>query len=423
MATMDFKKLSRDKSKLLDLDVLKTFSNEELVSKVLQLQSHNEQLKNIIAKRDYKKKEEAPKRREFDFKKCHLQHVLFKVLYLGWNYQGFVCQEDTSDTIEYHLMEALLKCCLIESRQQSNYHRCGRTDKGVSSYGQVISITVRASEPGKPSLSYCKMLNRLLPKDIRVVAWCPVGEEVSARFDCTKRIYRYFFPKGNLNLMVMNEAAQHLIGEHDFRNFCKMDVENGVTNFVRSIRRVDLKEINGSNEEETGFEMCRLELEGQAFLWHQVRCIMSVLYLVGQKLELPSIISDLLNVDVCPRKPQYPLADPLGLNLFETEYPFNGWISEESEIAHITSLLQQQWAVHEIRATHIKEILSDLKNYISTPVLHQNAHLLKRETKLYKPLLTRHFCSKYLCTLYILKLHKKNYSILFIPFFFFKQKI
>lgn len=50
----------------------------------------------------------------------------------------------------------------------------------------------------------------------------------------------------------MNEAAQHLIGEHDFRNFCKMDVENGVTNFVRSIRRVDLKEINGSNEEETG---------------------------------------------------------------------------------------------------------------------------------------------------------------------------
>lgn len=46
------------------------------------------------------------------------------------------------------------------------------------------------------------MLNRLLPKDIRVVAWCPVGEEVSARFDCTKRIYRYFFPKGNLNLMV-----------------------------------------------------------------------------------------------------------------------------------------------------------------------------------------------------------------------------
>lgn len=45
------------------------FGFQELVSKVLQLQSHNEQLKNIIAKRDYKKKEEAPKRREFDFKK------------------------------------------------------------------------------------------------------------------------------------------------------------------------------------------------------------------------------------------------------------------------------------------------------------------------------------------------------------------
>lgn len=389
---MDFKKVSKDKGKLLDKDDLKSFSNEELISKVLQLQSHNEQLKNIIAKRDYKKNEETFNRNKFDFKKCHLQHVLLKILYLGWNYQGFVCQEDSSNTIEHHLMEALLKCCLIECRQQSNYHRCGRTDKGVSSYGQVISITVRASEPGKPSLQYCKMLNRLLPEDIRIIGWCPVGEEMSARFDCTKRIYRYFFPKGNLDLMVMNEAAQYLIGTHDFRNFCKMDIGNGVTNFIRCISNATLVEIAENNKEEAGFEMCRLELEGQAFLWHQVRCIMSVLFLVGKKLELPSIVAELLNIDACPKKPQYSLADPIGLNLFETKYPFKGWILEESEVSHIMSLLQKQWAQHEIRATHVKEMLNDLKNYISSPILHQSSYLIKRESKQYRPLLSRDFC-------------------------------
>lgn len=59
---------------------------------------------------------------------------------MGWDYQGFAAQEDTTETIEHHLFKALVKCCLIENRQTSNYHRCGRTDKGVSSFGQVRFI-------------------------------------------------------------------------------------------------------------------------------------------------------------------------------------------------------------------------------------------------------------------------------------------
>lgn len=46
-------------------------------------------------------------------------------------------QEDTSKTIEANIFEALLTTRLIESRQSSNYHRCGRTDKGVSALSQV----------------------------------------------------------------------------------------------------------------------------------------------------------------------------------------------------------------------------------------------------------------------------------------------
>jgi len=51
--------------------------------------------------------------------------------------QGFAVQEDTEKTIEAALFQALLKTRLIESRATSNYHRCGRTDKGVSALSQV----------------------------------------------------------------------------------------------------------------------------------------------------------------------------------------------------------------------------------------------------------------------------------------------
>lgn len=52
-------------------------------------------------------------------------------------FQGFAVQEDTERTIEAALFNALIKTRLIESRAKSNYHRCGRTDKGVSAFSQV----------------------------------------------------------------------------------------------------------------------------------------------------------------------------------------------------------------------------------------------------------------------------------------------
>ena len=44
------------------------------------------------------------------------RHVALKVAYLGWDYQGFVVQEDTERTVEAALFEALIKTRLVESR-------------------------------------------------------------------------------------------------------------------------------------------------------------------------------------------------------------------------------------------------------------------------------------------------------------------
>ena len=54
-------------------------------------------------------------------------------------------QEIAGKTIESELFNALKLTRLIESRETSNYHRCGRTDRGVSAFRQVVSIDVRSN--------------------------------------------------------------------------------------------------------------------------------------------------------------------------------------------------------------------------------------------------------------------------------------
>jgi hypothetical protein len=62
-------------------------------------------------------------------------------------------------------------------------------------------------------MPYINMLNRTLPKDIRVLAWSPVDGNFDARFSCTYRRYKYFFPKAHLNIAKMQEAASYLLGK------------------------------------------------------------------------------------------------------------------------------------------------------------------------------------------------------------------
>ncbi|XP_034827775.1 tRNA pseudouridine(38/39) synthase [Maniola hyperantus] len=363
------------KIKGLKREDLLNMDKNDLVDKLIQLEAHNEQLKNIISKNleNNSDIQTGAGKRKFDFSKCHYRRLLLRILYFGWNYQGLAVQEDSTQTIEHHLFHALKKSCLIESREKSQYHRCGRTDKGVSAFGQVISITLRSkhvpSEQNLPSsisseMPYCKILNRLLPKEIRAVAWMPIPDEkpeFSARFDCKKRQYKYYFPKSSLDINAMRDACRHLIGSHDFRHLCKMDVGNNVTEFRREILKADIEALD-QNDCNSATSMYTLTIEGNAFLWHQIRCIMGVLLLVGQGRELPSIITDLLDVQTNPRKPQYNMALDVPLNLFHCSYDIEErWVYDQDELRNVIVHLQSEWTVHSVKTTMIKDCLSNLE--------------------------------------------------------------
>lgn len=63
--------------------------------------------------------------------------------YTGWVHEGLVAQVDTENTVEEYIFKALLKSRLIQSREASQWTKCGRTDKGVSAFKQVAALTVR----------------------------------------------------------------------------------------------------------------------------------------------------------------------------------------------------------------------------------------------------------------------------------------
>ena len=67
---------------------------------------------------------------------------------------------------------------------------------GVSAFTQVISLTVRSKDTTE-EMNYVQILNGVLPTSIRCVAWAPVPEGKSARFDCSSRAYRYYFPRSD----------------------------------------------------------------------------------------------------------------------------------------------------------------------------------------------------------------------------------
>nr|SVE75194.1 EOG090X083V [Daphnia dolichocephala] len=395
--------------KTREIQDLQSLSKEELIERIQQLESHVTQLRNLLKPKvtlDNPKNKGSPK--VFDHKRYAKRHVLLHMAYVGWDYAGFVVQEHTDKTIEAELFKALEKTRLVENRETSNYHRCGRTDKGVSSFGQAVSLDLRSNlSEGKgvflpdghqaklgttDEIAYVSILNKVLPPEIRIIAWAPVEKTLSARFDCRQRTYHYYFPRASLDIESMRTAAQHLIGEHDFRNFCKMDVGNGVVKFHRRMMDIQIEAIDNSVD---NYSMMRLTLIGQAFLWHQVRCIVAILFLVGQGKEEAKIITELLDVERNPRKPQYGMASEIPLNLFHCSYSDEDcqWIYDVETLRYVMSCYQTLWAENSIKTTMLREMLDSLEKLAGIKVENQLKGLVHGiEPKTYLPLMKRQKC-------------------------------
>ena len=366
-------------------------------------------IQNITVTKKEKKKNQL-------LETCRFRHIAIRFAYDGSSYSGFAENVGSPNdmSVEKDFFAALTKTCLIqnvESQKRSahcQYSRCGRTDRGVSAFGQVVGIKVRSKIPimdangeviaddrlprnsfqpikfsglskengtkrkrkrnnGKAEndtdqiemkeLDYCKILNGVLPETIQCLGWSPVSEEFSARFSAKDRTYRYFFVRRSLDLSAMQQALDLMVGSHDFRNLCKMDTE-AVSNFVRVIKYAKIV----SPTKPTDRCVCYFEICGQAFLWHMIRCIVSVCFMVGKGLEDPSVVTELLNVEKHPGKPSYSMAADLPLVLHSCSFNNVTFGYSSPSLWEVHNTLESQWEQAALKAERLYNAIKSLQS-------------------------------------------------------------
>lgn len=226
--------------------------------------------------------------------------------------------------------------------------------------GDVIEEIEEVEIEEIKEMDYCGMLNRVLPDTIRALGWCQVTDDFSSRFSCAYRKYRYFFVRRDLNIEAMSEAAALLVGEHDFRNICKIDIAK-VTNFRREVYSAQILPFQ-ENTESPELSVWMLEIRGIAFLWHMVRCIMALLFMVGEGEEKPDCVTALLNIESMPAKPHYKMAPELPLVLHECGFDNMNIFMQPSVLWTLTTHFEDLWRKHCIAAARAKNALETIKS-------------------------------------------------------------
>lgn len=258
---------------------------------------------------------------------------------------GLQIQTATANTIESHIWRAIIMTKLRppEDMPGDYYSRCARTDKGVSAFQNVITIQLRSklknsseNDPKSSEYDYVTMLNAILPPDIRILNWACLEDDPTfdSRHNCIYRTYEYIFPvTQDLNLEIMQAACQKLIGCHDYRNFCKINLSTARTH----IRRILSAEICDISE-----HFATLRISSTGFLYHQIRLTMTVLLQIGLGNENLDMIDTLLDVENNPQRPQYCMSSDLPLILTDCRFEqFPNFGTNHTDLIQISQNLQK----------------------------------------------------------------------------------
>ncbi|HYN61644.1 MAG TPA: tRNA pseudouridine(38-40) synthase TruA [Rubrivivax sp.] len=219
------------------------------------------------------------------------RRIALGLSYAGERYQGWQSQPGgltVQDRVE---------AALSEFAAQPVATVCaGRTDAGVHAFNQVVHFDAPVE---REAFSWVRGTNRFLDADI-AVQWCAgVGDDFHARYSAIGRRYRYLLLESPvrpaleqsrcgwtfraLDADVMRQAAQHLIGEHDFSSFRSADCQ--ARSPVKTMRGITLSRRGA---------YWRFDFDASAFLHHMVRNLMGCLVAVGSGARPPAWMAEVL---------------------------------------------------------------------------------------------------------------------------------
>jgi tRNA pseudouridine38-40 synthase len=207
----------------------------------------------------------------------------------------------------------------------------GRTDAGVHATAQVAHFDLpKLDKYGKEWSDLAYRLNRMLDEDIRIKSVEPAPAFFHARFSALRRHYIYKIGDSrrllnpllrydvatwyrDLDMNLMNQASQLLLGEHDFAAFCKT---GGVGTTIRRLEKYEWRR-DGEN--------LFADVIADAFCYSMVRNLVGAVVRVGEGRFPPSWVREVL--EKRERVSESLVFPARGLTLIGVEYP------SESELA------------------------------------------------------------------------------------------
>lgn len=245
-----------------------------------------------------------------------MRNLKIIIQYDGSRYKGWQKLKIGESTIQYKIENVLSKM----TGEDIQIIGCGRTDAGVHAENYIANFYTNC-ELTTDAMLDC--LYEFLPEDIVVKSMEDTSERFHARYNVKSKTYVYkinnnkfrnvfdrkyvYHTDKKLNLSEMRNAAEVLIGNHDFQSFTNLKAKGKST--VRTINYIHITEKDGFIE---------IEVNGDGFLLNMVRIIVGTLLEVG-KGKLNSIEVEKI-LDKKKRSEYGPIAQAKGLCLKNVQY-------------------------------------------------------------------------------------------------------
>ncbi|MEX6632816.1 tRNA pseudouridine(38-40) synthase TruA [Hyphococcus lacteus] len=239
-----------------------------------------------------------------------------EIEYDGTGFVGWQRQEN-GPSVQQSIEEAVEKFC----GTVTNVPSAGRTDSGVHARAMVAHVDIDGDYQGAKVRDAINF--HLKPRPIAILSAERVSEEFHARFSCVRRAYEYRITNRRMPLALdvnrtwrvwpsldadaMDDAAQVLVGRHDFTTFRSVKCQS--ESAVKS-----LEEISVMRAGEDVFIRCA----ARSFLHNQVRSFAGTLAEVGKGKWTKRDLSDALNA--ADRARCGPVAPPEGLYFIRADY-------------------------------------------------------------------------------------------------------
>jgi len=232
--------------------------------------------------------------------------------FVGWQ------RQENGPSVQGAIEEAVFRFC----GERVTLFGAGRTDAGVHALGQVAHLDLNTPPP--PGRLRDALNAHLRPAPVTILKAEAAPPGFHARLDAIRRVYRYqilnrrappalsagrvWHVPRPLDAARMQEAAQHLVGRHDFTTFRAAQCQ------ARSpVKTLDRLQVSREGE------LIVIEAQARSFLHNQVRSMTGSLKRVGEGKWTPERLKDILaeaNRAACG-----PVAPPGGLYLVRVDYP------------------------------------------------------------------------------------------------------